>query len=65
MESFAFAPAYELPSWPFTPPPELSSPRIVRHPIVIVGAGPSGLTLACDLAPVSYTHLTLPTNREV
>jgi 3-(3-hydroxy-phenyl)propionate hydroxylase len=50
MESFAFAPAYELPSWPFTPPPELSSPRIVRHPIVIVGAGPSGLTLACDLA---------------
>ncbi|WP_447779552.1 FAD-dependent oxidoreductase [Variovorax boronicumulans] len=50
MESFAFAPAYELPVWPFTPPPELGSAQIVRHPVVIVGAGPSGLTLACDLA---------------
>lgn len=50
MEKFAFAPAYELPSWPFTPPPELQSQTVVRHPLVIVGAGPSGLTLACDLA---------------
>lgn len=50
MESFHFAPAYELPSWPFVPPPELGSAAIVRHPIVIVGAGPAGLTLACDLA---------------
>ncbi|MDM0009037.1 FAD-dependent monooxygenase [Variovorax sp. J22G73] len=50
METFAFAPAYELPSWPFTPPPELDSAKVVRHPIVIVGAGPAGLTLACDLA---------------
>ncbi len=50
METFAFAPAYELPAWPFTPPPELNNAKVVRHPIVIVGAGPSGLTLACDLA---------------
>lgn len=50
MENYAFAPAYELPVWPFTPPPELHSAKVVRHPIVIVGAGPSGLTLACDLA---------------
>jgi 3-(3-hydroxy-phenyl)propionate hydroxylase len=49
-ENFAFAPAYELPSWPFVPPPELASGQVVRHPLVIVGAGPSGLTLACDLA---------------
>ncbi|MDH6591880.1 3-(3-hydroxy-phenyl)propionate hydroxylase [Variovorax sp. TBS-050B] len=49
-ETYGFAPAYELPSWPFEPPPELHSPQVVRHPIVIVGAGPSGLTLACDLA---------------
>ena len=49
-EQFAFAPAYELPSWPFVPPPELASGQVVRHPLVIVGAGPSGLTLACDLA---------------
>jgi 3-(3-hydroxy-phenyl)propionate hydroxylase len=50
MESYHFAPAYELPSWPFVPPPELDAGVVARHPIVIVGAGPSGLTLACDLA---------------
>lgn len=50
MESTNFAPAYELPSWPFVPPPELGNDAVVRHPIVIVGAGPAGLTLACDLA---------------
>ncbi|MDM0075046.1 FAD-dependent oxidoreductase [Variovorax sp. J2P1-59] len=50
MESYTFAPEYQLPHWPFVPPPELGSDTIVRHPIVIVGAGPAGLTLACDLA---------------
>ena len=49
-EQFRFAPAYELPQYTFEPPPELRSGEIVRHPIVIVGAGPAGLTLACDLA---------------
>ncbi|WP_077003381.1 FAD-dependent monooxygenase [Variovorax sp. KK3] len=50
METYAFAPAYELPHWPFEPPPELTHGTRTRHPIVIVGAGPAGLTLACDLA---------------
>lgn len=50
METYHFAPAYELPSWPFVAPPELGSDAVVRHGIVIVGAGPAGLTLACDLA---------------
>ncbi|MBS0339776.1 MAG: FAD-dependent monooxygenase [Proteobacteria bacterium] len=49
-DTYTFAPAYELPHWPFVPPPELESAKTVRHPIVIVGAGPAGLTLACDLA---------------
>lgn len=49
MTEYSFAPAYELPSWPFTPPLELQGEKL-RHPIVIVGAGLSGLTLACDLA---------------
>ena len=31
-------------------------------PVIIIGAGPAGITAA---TPVSYTHLTLPTNREV
>ena len=50
MTSYTFAPEYELPHWPFLPPPELNSGKTTRHPIVIVGAGPAGLTLACDLA---------------
>lgn len=49
-ETYHFAPAYELPHWPFVPPPELQGGHTIRHPIVIVGAGPAGLTLACDLA---------------
>ncbi len=47
-----FAPAYELPSWPFVAPPELAGPGQPprRHPGVIVGGGLAGLTLLCDLA---------------
>lgn len=50
MAEFKFAPPYELPEYPFTPPPELRGEAPQRYPIVIVGAGPAGLTLACDLA---------------
>jgi len=50
MSTYAFAPDYELPQWPFRAPPELNSDSVARHPVVIVGAGPAGLTLACDLA---------------
>ena len=50
MAEFKFAPPYELPEYPFTPPPELRGETPQRYPIVIVGAGPAGLTLACDLA---------------
>jgi len=41
---------YELPVYPFVPPPELADGRPRRYRIVIVGGGLSGLTLACDLA---------------
>ncbi|VTU41027.1 3-(3-hydroxy-phenyl)propionate/3-hydroxycinnamic acid hydroxylase [Variovorax sp. PBS-H4] len=59
MEEFRFAPEYELPRWPFVPPPELRGGAVVRHPIVIVGAGPAGLTLACDLAKRGVRALLL------
>ena len=49
-ETWKFAPAYELPAWPFVEPPELASGRAQRHPVVIAGGGLAGLTLACDLA---------------
>ena len=37
--------------------------EVMDYDVVIVGAGPAGLSTA--IKPVSYTHLTLPTNREV
>jgi 3-(3-hydroxy-phenyl)propionate hydroxylase len=49
-EQRAWTGGYELPSYSFVPPPELADGRKRRYPIVIVGGGLSGLTLACDLA---------------
>ncbi len=40
---------YELPVYPYVEPAELRG-KLGRHPVAIVGAGLTGLTLACDLA---------------
>jgi 3-(3-hydroxy-phenyl)propionate hydroxylase len=48
---FTSGAGYVLPEYPFVPPPELQGGgTTVRHPIVIVGGGITGLTLACSLA---------------
>ncbi len=49
-ETWKFAPAYELPRWPFEAPPDLGAGEPIRYPVVIAGGGLAGLTLACDLA---------------
>jgi 3-(3-hydroxy-phenyl)propionate hydroxylase len=49
-EQPAWTGGYQLPVYPFVPPPELAGGKRRRYPIVIVGGGLSGLTLACDLA---------------
>jgi len=41
---------YVLPEYEFVAPPDLGAPEVRRYPVVIVGAGLSGLALACDLA---------------
>ncbi|MEO8023460.1 FAD-dependent oxidoreductase [Polaromonas sp.] len=41
---------YALPEYPFVAPPELHSKEVTRHPVVIVGGGITGLSLACALA---------------
>ncbi len=41
---------YTLPTYPYVTPPELRGQDPGVYPVVIVGAGLSGLTLACDLA---------------
>lgn len=47
---FSSGSGYELPTYAFVAPPELSQPGVVRHAVVIVGAGLAGLTLAASLA---------------
>ena len=41
---------YALPEYPFVSPPELHTDQTLRHAVVIVGGGITGLTLACSLA---------------
>ncbi|MGV3571386.1 MAG: FAD-dependent monooxygenase [Ramlibacter sp.] len=41
---------YQLPEFEFVPPPELAGASKRSYPLVIVGAGLAGLTLAADLA---------------
>ena len=41
---------YELPEYPFVEPAEIARGEASHHPIVIVGGGLTGLTMACALA---------------
>jgi 3-(3-hydroxy-phenyl)propionate hydroxylase len=41
---------YELPEYPFVPPADLHTQAPQRYPVVIIGAGLAGLTLATDLS---------------
>jgi len=50
---------YELPTYPFVPPPEIGSGAPAKHPIVIVGGGITGLTLACSLARLGVAAILI------
>ncbi len=41
---------YQYPKYPYRRPPEIDQNRPVRHPVVIIGAGPVGMCAAIDLA---------------
>lgn len=56
---------YRLPEYPFVAPPELGRDTVVRHPIVIVGGGISGLTLACSLARLGVAAVVLDEDNTV
>lgn len=56
---------YTLPEYPFVAPPELGSGAVMRHPIVIVGGGISGLTLACSLARLGVKAVLLDEDNTV
>ena len=56
---------YQLPHYPFVVPEELRSGVVKHHPIVIVGAGLSGLTLACKLAQFGIAALLIDEDNSV
>ena len=41
---------YRLPVYEFRRPAEIDSGKVNRHPVVVIGGGLCGLTVACDLA---------------
>ena len=73
MEKAAFTNGYEftqgssyvLPEYPFVEPPEIASGEVVRHPIVIVGGGITGLTMACSLARLGVAAVLLDEDNTV
>ncbi len=62
---FSQGSGYRLPEYPFVAPPELGSGEASHHPIVIVGGGLAGLTLACSLARLGIAAVLLDEDNTV
>lgn len=52
-------------TYPFSTPKELTDPAVKTHPVVIVGAGPVGLTLALALAKQGVSVVVLDESNQV
>ncbi len=64
-DAFTQGAGYVLPDYPFVEPPEIRSGAVRRHAVVIVGAGLSGLTLACGLARLGIAAVLLDEDHTV
>ena len=64
-DGYAQGKGYVLPMYPFVEPPEIRSGEVGQHPIVIVGGGLAGLTLACALAHYGVKALLLDDDNTV
>ncbi|UUX51177.1 FAD-dependent oxidoreductase [Nisaea acidiphila] len=56
---------FEQPLYPYERSPDQDAKAPVRHPVVVVGAGPVGLALAVDLALKDVPVLVLDDNEKV
>jgi 3-(3-hydroxy-phenyl)propionate hydroxylase len=56
---------YVLPEYPFVEPQEIRSGETSQHPIVIMGAGLAGLTMACALARYGVPAILLDEDNTV
>ncbi len=56
---------YAYPEFAYRQSPEQQAGTVVRHPIVIIGAGPIGLTLALDCAQRGLSVVVLDDNNTV
>lgn len=56
---------FETPIYPYVRSPDQDAARPVRHPVVVVGAGPVGLALAIDLALHGVPVVVLDDNDKV
>jgi 3-(3-hydroxy-phenyl)propionate hydroxylase len=59
------SPSYELPEYAFIAPADINSKANPSYPVVIVGAGLSGLTLACKLAHLGVSAVVLDEDNTV
>src|SRR3954464_6150945 len=62
---FAQGSGYQLPEYAFREPPEIASGEASHHPIVIVGGGITGLTIACALAQYGIEAVLLDEDNTV
>ena len=56
---------YNLPTYPYLRSADQDAAEPVRHPLVVIGAGPVGMALAADLAQYGQAVVVLDDNNTV